>query len=224
MNLESVFMKQPAPPGFHIYRCTHGKHRLIQQHLQWLNTWFLTIKKNPLNDIEPRSNLYEQVRIAYSVPRTLAMITISDGTKYNLFPLDLHGAVNDSMYACTLREQSKSSAQVEQCRRIVLSEIDCSFKNDIYATAKNHIKEMQPVENFPFSNLRSKNFNLPLPAGCTTYCELQLESREDFGFHRLYFFNVVHRQQVMSSYSSFAHIHRYAAEWRRKNKIPTSNC
>jgi hypothetical protein len=221
LKLELLHDMPKEVAGIHFYRCTNGKHRFISNYLQWINSLLLKLKNNSLNDIEVFSNHYEQVRIAYSVPRTVAVITVSNGKFFNLFPLDLHGRLNGNIYALTLRENSKSSKQIEECKKILLSEMDIRSGDEIAVAGKNHIKEMQPSDKFAFSNSNSPTFNLPTPKNYSLYYELELFSMKDLGFHRIYFFKIIHQQRISENHSTYAHIHRYAAEWRKKNNIPT---
>ena len=57
-------------------------------------------------------NLYKQVQIAYSIPRNISLITVGQNDRFNLFPTDLHGPVNEDHYIISLRHEGKACQQV----------------------------------------------------------------------------------------------------------------
>src|SRR4051812_6425076 len=163
IRLEKISMKPFGKTPFAVYKAVHGNHSLVPRWQQLLNTMREKLRKKSPGNVSLDGNLYEQVRIAYSVPRIISAVTLSDGNRYNLFPTDLHGAINENRYVDSLRIGGKAGRQVEEAKRIVISDVGASFFHHAYELGKNHTRDLQPAENFPFSKSRSHTFNLPLP-------------------------------------------------------------
>jgi hypothetical protein len=221
IRLDKISSRIHDNDTFILYKGIYGKHTLIPGWQQFLNTVRERMRDKTSGNVALDGNLYEQVRIAYSVPRKISLVTVSNGTGYNLFPTDLHGSINQNDYVDSLRISGKAGMQVESAKRIIISDVDASFFRNAYALGKNHVKDLQAPENFPFTKNRSAKFNWLLPESCIQYRELELESMQDAGIHRLYFFKILYEQKLLANYQTLSHIHRYAAEWRNRNRIET---
>ena len=164
-------------------------------------------------------NLYEQVSLMYIVPRTISIVTVGDGKNFNMFPTDLHGNVGNDFYTDSLRLAGKACKQVDEFKKVVISDLSPDFQQDAYAMGKNHMKELMPIENFKTHSL-SEKFRLPLPAGVIRYRELIKETDFDYGIHRIHFFNKINEVQVTPMNNTLSTIHRFYAQWRINHNLP----
>jgi hypothetical protein len=195
------------------YEGTYGKHQLILKHQQFFNSLFLNFTRKSKSNISLDGNLYEQVRIAYSLPRIIGLITVGDHENVNLFPTDLHGEINSSYYASSLRIGGEALKQVEYFKRILISEVDTSIHEVAYGLGKNHMRSLMPLKNFPLSHERSDQLNLPIPLQAGTYRELELIDSWDIGVHRILIYKIISKKKIKSIHT-LAHIHQYYAQWR----------
>ncbi len=202
------------------YEGVSGQHRFIKFHQQKINSLFLALTKKPASNVSLDGNLYDQVRIAYAVPRIIALITVSDGTNMNLFPTDLHGPIGTEFYASSLRIGGEALKQVEQVKNIVMSEIDSTSHRSAYALGKNHMKKMQPENNFALSNIRSHHFAIPIPSVAGSYRELEVVKSYDVGIHRILIYKILHKQ-IIQKINTLAHVHQYYAQWRIDHNLKT---
>ncbi|MEQ9415663.1 MAG: hypothetical protein RIF39_17630, partial [Cyclobacteriaceae bacterium] len=85
------------------YQGCYGHHHFLPWYNQVLNSLLLKFKKKVIGNISLNGNLYDQVRIAYAIPRKIALISVADNGLMNMFPTDLHGMINDSIYISSLR-------------------------------------------------------------------------------------------------------------------------
>jgi len=200
------------------YEGVHGTHNFLSGIHQWIGRMREAIRKRTAGNVGLPGNLYDQVRIAYSVPRIIALITLQDGELMNMFPTDLHGAINARVYAGSLRIGGKANEQVEKCRRIVVSHIKSERYKEVYSLGRNHMQEMKAKENFSVSQLRSHTFNIPLPDSVTEYFELELETSFDAGIHRIHHYRIVYHHREGTS--CLAHVHQYYAQWRQDHSLP----
>ncbi|WP_276501950.1 hypothetical protein [Terrimonas pollutisoli] len=197
-----------------------GHHHFIHPFYQYvigLNNRLYNRKKG---NVFLHNNLYKQVQIAYSVPRIISLITVGNGELYNLFPTDLHGPVNNEYYIGSLRYNGKACRQVEQSRKILLTEVNSEFYKAAYLLGKNHMQELRRKESFPFSAKVSPTFQLPVPLSALRYRELELIDSFTHGIHRLFIFKIISFQQVENSPSTLAHIHNVYATWRYNQHLP----
>jgi len=193
-----------------------GKHRFISPFHQFiiqLNNRLYN--KRPGNVFLP-GNLYNQVHVAYALPRTISLITVSDGELFNHFPTDLHGQVNDEFYIISLRHEGKACQQVESAKRIVISNMDAATFRSVYALGKNHMQPLKDRSVFDFDIPVSGNFRLPLPKNMIAYKELQLQRSFMHGIHKILLFKIIYEEKMTDNPSTLAHIHNCYATWRYK--------
>lgn len=199
--------------GFYGYQAFQFPFQRYAQTLY--NRWF---NKRPGN-VFLHKNLYWQVQVAYSSPRIISLITVSDGHAFNLFPTDLHGSLDDQFYIISLRLGGRACAQVDSAGKVLISRMDPTSFEKVYRLGKNHMKELGGFNDFPFSASRSKTLKLPLPLNAVSYHELQMMQYFDHGIHRLFIFKIVTREKLVHG-ESLAHIHNSYASWRYRIKLP----
>ncbi len=202
------------------YQGSFGQHRFISSFNQIVNSFLLNRIKKPIGNISLNGNLYDQVRIAYSIARKISLITVMENEFINIFPTDLHGAIANDFYMISLRIEGQACQQVEATKKIVISEIDSSQFMVAYKLGKNHMKKMTNKETFDLSNTRSDFFQFPLPTGVSLYRELELIDSWDLGIHRLFTFKVINARKT-NNINPLTHVHQYYAQWRQNNKLDT---
>jgi hypothetical protein len=202
------------------YEGIKGEHHFLSSFNQYIIGLNNRLYNKKPGNVFLNNNLYKQVQIAYAVPRIISLITVSDGKFYNLFPTDLHGPVNEQYYVSSLRHEGKASNQVEAAGRIVISKVDCQFYKIAYSLGKNHMQELKPKDNFPFSESDSASFQLALPQSVLSYRELELIESFVHGIHKLFLYKTVSRQVVKDEPATLAHIHNIYATWRRNKGLP----
>jgi flavin reductase (DIM6/NTAB) family NADH-FMN oxidoreductase RutF len=201
------------------YEGIKGKHRflsLFHQHIISLNNRLYN--KKPGN-VFLHNNLYKQVQIAYAVPRTISLITVSDGNLFNLFPTDLHGPVNDQYYVSSLRHEGKACKQVEHAGRVVISQMHCDIYKSVYALGKNHMQDLETKDDFPFGVSSSLIFQLPLPQSALCYRELELLESFEHGIHKLLLYKILSSQIIRDQQATLAHVHNVYATWRHNKGL-----
>lgn len=199
----------------------HGNHHYLNGIYRRVNFQRDKMRKQVPGNVGLPGNLADQVRIAYSLPRHISIITTSDGALVNMFPTDLHGPVGDDVYLGSLRKGGRANDQVEKYRRIVVSDVDAQYYKEAYALGKNHMKELRPENTFSVSQLRSQHFNFPLPSGAISYRELRAADSIDVGIHRIHFYEVESHHIIDSNRQPLTHIHQYYAQWRQNHGLLT---
>jgi hypothetical protein len=148
------------------------------------------------------------------------MITVGQDDRFNLFPTDLHGPVNEDHYIISLRHDGKACRQVMNAGTILLSRVQSDFYKTAYALGKNHMQGMKEKENFPFSTWISEKLKLPFPQSALYYQELELKDSFIHGIHRVMLFKTLYQKGFRDNPSTLAHIHNVYATWRQNNHLP----
>ena len=165
------------------------------------------------------NNLYKQVQIAYAIPSVISLITVSSDNLFNLFPTDLHGQINEDYYIISLRYQGNACKQVEQAKKIVLSNVDASYYKEAYNLGKNHMQPLKEKSNFVFSEENSYTLKLPLPPNVIECRELELKDSFIHGIHKLLLFKILNHQRSQNPSTTLAHVHNVYATWRYKQGL-----
>ena len=220
LSLSKIDQRNLGDSKIVFYRGGEGQHFFISFWHQRVNNLWEQLRRKPQGNVGLEGNLYEQVRIAYSIPRLISMITVFDGTLMNLFPTDLHGMAGTDFYLGSLRIDGEACQQVEQQKRIVISEVDFSDYRRAYALGKQHMKPMNSPSEFDLNEQVSATFKFPLPANVGKYRELEVIDHLDAGIHRIFIYKII-RDQSVRNFNPLGHIHSYYAQWRNDQGLTT---
>jgi len=201
------------------YEGVRGEHHFLSFFHQYVIGLYNRLYNKKKGNIFLPGNLYNQIQIAYSIPRIISLITVRNGELYNLFPTDLHGQVNEQYYVSSLRHEGKACKQVEAAGRIVISQVHCQVYKMVYSLGKNHMKELNPKTNFPFNEVTSTYFQLPLPLHATHYRELELMESFTHGIHKLLLYKIVSSAKTNEETVTLAHVHNTYATWRHNKGL-----
>lgn len=220
MTLQKIHTLSADTRTILLLKATYGTHSFISHAHQWMNDLRRTIKPPKNNAIPLEGNLGSQVRIAYAVPRIISVITLlAANGNMNMFPTDLHGSIGNTLYMSSLRIGGKASQQVNEVRKLVLSDVAATAYNETYALGKNHMKEPGLVSEFETDGV-SRLLRIPLPRHVTSYRELQVKNTFDVGIHRIYLYDILNEVSI-DGVPCLSHIHQYAAQWRTDHGLQT---
>jgi hypothetical protein len=214
LNLAQIRRVRFGDDTLSIFEGRHGQHEFLSRIHQVLNRAYESTQTKSAGNIALDGNLYDQVRIGYAHPRVIAIISLGENERFNLFPTDLHGPFGKSHYAGSLRIGGRACAQVQQLGRLVISTVDASSFRSTYGLGKNHMRELTDVSQFDVAPFRSATFGLPLPKDVLGYRELERIDGFDAGIHRIHLYRTVHRVVHPQEAAALVHVHRYYAQWR----------
>ena len=221
LDLKMIEKKNLGDHVIQFYEGMYGQHSFLNFINQFINRQRYNRRKSNASNINLIGNLYDQVRIAYSVPRIISVITVCEDELINMFPTDLHGTVDKKFYISSLRIGGRANDQVEKLKRVVISRVAASAYKQVYLLGKNHMQDIRQVTNFSIDKERSETYNFPLPEGVTGYSELKRIDSFDRGIHRIHLYEVVNSKRLREDPSILAHIHQYYAQWRMDRRLPT---
>ena len=202
-----------------LFEGVKGSHRFLSKFHILTNSLKYKLTAEKKINIYLKGNLYEQVKIAYSIPRKILLVSLGKNNMFNIFPTDINGRIGKQNFVISLRKNGKANKQVKELKKIVLSEMSADAYKEVYSLGVNHIKDLRAKKEFDLSENLSKKFSIPLPTNALKYFELEFVNDIQTGVHNLCFFKVVNSVNIEDSKSTLAHIHRDYAEWRINNGI-----
>ena len=206
-----------------IFEGVKGKSAYVNPVHKLFNDLYYRIVSDKNQNIYLNGNLYDQVKIAYSIPRKIYLVTVGMGSKFNIFPTDLSGKICEDKFILSLRKGGKANEQIENNKKCLVSVIEADYFDLVYKLGKNHMKEISDINDLGMSvrTETSTIFGLPIPEGATNYFEIEIFDNFEIGIHNLHFCNVINSEKLSKNKSVLAHIHRDYAEWRIRNRIHT---
>jgi len=213
LHLKKIQQRRVGDRLLVFYEGVFGAHRMLGAFHRFMNRWLEQLRQRPEGNVALDPNLYEQVRIAYSLPRIISLVSVGEGERMNLFPTDLHGPVDEAHYASSLRIGGRACEQVQAGRRIAISEIAAGAFQLAYRLGKNHMQAPQARGAFELHASPSATLGLGLPAAVVRYRELEWLEHLDCGIHRLFTYRVL-RDERVADRPRLAHVHKCYAQWR----------
>lgn len=150
---------------------------------------------------------YEQLKIAYSVPREIKILNVFKGDAGNIFPIDLFGYAGDQHFLLSLRHEKKSSQQLEIADKIIAWSVRAGSAPSTYALGKNHSADFaRPI--LPVNPLGNDEFQLEQIIG-------------NYGIHRIYLLRITESIRGKDEeQEKLVHVHYSYANWMKRHGFP----
>lgn len=207
-----------------IFEGVRGTNKFKNKVHHFTNNLRYNITSERKKNIFLTGNLYDQVKIAYSIPRKIYLVSVGNGKLFNIFPTDLSGTIGKDSFILSLRTGGKANEQIENEGKCLVSVMEAEFFEEVYNAGKNHMKALSEISEIRIKlrDEKSSDFNLPVPLGAIKYYELEALKMFEVGIHTLHFLKIINSVELNSNNSILAHIHRDYAGWRIKNGIQSN--
>jgi hypothetical protein len=202
------------------YEGSWGEHHFLSGFHQSINRTKKKLSNTNSGGITLDTNLADQVRIAYAIPRIISLVTLRDGDTMNMFPTDLHGPTGSGYYLSSLRHGGKACQQVLKSKTVALSDVRADWYRYVYDLGKNHMAQPVDPQQFKLAANSTQRFNLPLPEPVLHYRELTVTDYFDAGIHRIILYRIETDVSVAPG-KRLSHLHQYAVQWRADHQLPT---
>jgi flavin reductase (DIM6/NTAB) family NADH-FMN oxidoreductase RutF len=159
------------------------------------------------------------LNVFYVLPRPVFLVSVADGERSNMFPMDLVAPVGADSFLLALRRTSPSVETMCACRRVVVSGAPATFKEIAYRLGSHHKKSSIDWATLPFALVSSTEFGIPRPVDATIVRELQIEQFHEISSHMLFQSRIV-SQQVTSDAPQLCHVSDMYARWRQRHGRP----
>ena len=141
--------------------------------------------------------------VFYICPRPVGLVSTTDGTANNMFPMNLMGNIGGGYFAFALNSNTPASALVERSGFVALSSVPMEQTSVSYSFGKNHRKESIDWKQLPFPTQTSTTLALPVPRFSLRVRELQIEVARKVGSHTLFFARTIHDEHWADGLESF---------------------
>jgi flavin reductase (DIM6/NTAB) family NADH-FMN oxidoreductase RutF len=184
-------------------------HHLHYAYLRW---------RSPNSDVTMASRDVHAMCAFYICPRPTGIVSVSDGSRANVFPMNLMGRAGANSFCFALKTVTPVVSLVQRASRLALCTIPIEKASVAYGLGKNHNRDSIDVGELPFRTPLSPKLQLPLPEFSLGVVELVVESSTNLGSHTLFVARIIHEEQWANTPQFFL-IHGMYDLWRRKNMI-----
>lgn len=208
--------------GILLFSGISGKHQFASAFHRFFRRIHTNLKKEKKGNVHLNHDLYKEVKIAYSIPREICLITLGANERFNIFPTDLHGRGENGTYIISLRHGGKTCAQAEEFGQLALWRMHVKSAMLAYSLGKNHMHDPAAAVQLPLTTARSPLLHLPAPADALSCEELELTGTAgDFGVHRLLIFRTK-GEALKPDQNKLVHLHRAYVQWHLRKGLPVT--
>ena len=184
----------------------------------WLQARAIRRNTNPHN-FQMTPAAVQQLMTFYICPRPVVLVSVSEATHSNVFPMDLIGPLGAGSFTLALRSTSVSVPTMVAARRVVLSGIGAEHKDKVYKLGEHHKKAHADWNGLPFPAVPSETFRIPAIASALWIRELQIEESEPIGSHMFFVCRIVSERQLAKGVQ-LHHTAGFHQEFRRRRGMP----
>jgi hypothetical protein len=207
-----------------LYGGVRGWHRLLHPHQRLAHAALARVsarRRTRADNIALPGNLYDQVRVAYAIPRAIEVAAVGVPGRGNLFPTDLHGPAGETGHVISLRVGGRAGEQVEGRGAVALVRMPASAARTVYALGPSHMRPLRRLDPDLLRSEPSPELGAPVPREALRIRELVVAPPLEVGVHRIFPARVVGETTLDPSATSLAHVHVHAAAWaERRGALP----
>ena len=174
--------------------------------------------KNPHN-FRMAPAAVQQLMTFYICPRPVVLVSVSEPTHSNIFPMDLIGPLGSASFTLALRNTSVSVPTMVAARRLAISSIGAQHKSAVYSLGEHHRKEFADWGALGFPTQATPVFRIPAIASALRIRELAVEHSEPIGSHTFFVCRVVSDRQPTGG-AQLHHTAGFYQEFRRRRGNP----
>ncbi len=198
----SFIEKIPTPKGqLFLYKIEGVKnHQLSLLHRLALFGYFLRSKTNTFYSRRVISALY-------SYPRRIIIVSYSDESYYNIFPMDIQGFIEEEdIYLLGLRTTNLTLGKILESKKVVVCDTDTVELETVYKLGKHSSKSPTEKNELSFGLTDSEQFGFPVPDFTGSYKEIEIVQHKKMGYHMLMIGKVVNSKQIKPDPLSLYHV------------------
>ena len=128
----------------------------------------------------------EQMLVFYLQPRPVCLVSVDDGQRSNLFPMDLIGPMPQERFTLALRNTSPSVETIKRSRQVAVADLPGTACALAYQLGAHHKHVQVDWESLPFATQRSREFGLRVPVMAPRIREIEILAFRTVGSHTLF--------------------------------------
>jgi flavin reductase (DIM6/NTAB) family NADH-FMN oxidoreductase RutF len=156
----------------------------------WLQARAMRRNRNPHN-FRMAPAAVQQLMTFYICPRPVVLVSVSEPTHSNIFPMDLIGPLGDACFTLALRSTSISVPTMAAAGRIAISSIGAEHKETVYALGEHHKKAFADWSALRLPTLPTPTFGIPAISSALRIRELAVEHSEPIGSHMFFVCRII---------------------------------
>src|SRR5882757_5346686 len=151
--------------------------------------------------------------VTFICPRPVVLVCVVDGSRGNVFLMNLLGNLGGSYFAFALNSERQAAPLIERLGRLTLSTVPLSKSSTVRELGKNHYLDSIPLEELPFALQQSGGLEIPFPEFAIRIKELRVLEVRPLGSHN-FFLAKTARETINMSGQEFHMIHGFYAAHR----------
>jgi len=151
---------------------------------------------NRSGSVAPTAGAVENTMIFYICPRPVFLVSVDDGQRSNIFPMDLVGPIAPDRFTLALRNSSPSVETIKTARKLALASVPAADYQIAHQLGTHHKKPKIDWEGQPFRVSRSKEFSLPTMSTALRVREIEILDFQSAGSHTLFVGRIVSDERL----------------------------
>ncbi len=149
-----------------------------------------------LSRIRFRIKTAEYMRVAYTHPRSVVLITARLGGKDNVMPADWHIplSLNPKLYAIALDAKNYSTSIINETGEFAVNFMPASFEKEIVACGNISGRENDKFQLLKLIKAEAKTINAPVIQDAYGYLECKVTETHPAGDHTLFIAKVLYEK------------------------------
>ena len=185
-------------------------HYLYHAADRWKKRKAENVNVSPLDD---RCNA-----VTFICPRPVVLVSLLDGDRGNIFPMNLMGTVGRDYLVFALNCKNQAAPLVERMGQLAISSIPFNWGPTARELGKNHRLQSIDWEKLPFRTQKSKVLRIPVPEFALRVRELKVQHARPLGSHTFFVTRIV-GEEVHADGPEFSMIHGLYEARRRRNGL-----
>ena len=149
-------------------------------------------------------------------PRPVALVSLLQGDRGSIFPMNLMGPVGEGHFAFALNSKKQAALLVQQLGKLAISNVPFESIPVVRQLAGNHNRQSIDWDQLPFATKKSSALGVPVPAFALRVTELKVHTVRQLGSHTFFVANIVN-EEVRVDAPEFCMVHGLYQAWRQAN-------
>jgi flavin reductase (DIM6/NTAB) family NADH-FMN oxidoreductase RutF len=149
--------------------------------------------------IRPNTLESHCLAIFYLCPRPVVLVSVMDGDRGNLFPMDLIGPLGPTTFSLALHNARAGVPLSQRSRKVAIGSFPVNEAATAYALGENHRRASIDWTELPFATMPSANFHLPVPHFALRVGEMEITSGRSIGSYTLFLAEIVGDNRITNT-------------------------
>lgn len=195
--------------------CCLAKPRLWARYLQYARMQQGTHH----SDVPITTREVHAMIVFYICPRPVVLVSVEDGDKRNMFPMNLMGPIGNDYFAFALNSSRAAAPLVESAGRVALSNVPLELASMVRQLGGNHKKPSIDWNQLKFATTPSPTMGIQVPEFALRVREMQVEAARRIGSHTLFVAKTIRDDRLADGLQFFV-VHGIYQAWRQKLARP----